>query len=32
VDKGEIKNGDVVLLNTGEGCDRAQWFKDLVEG
>ena len=31
VDKGLIKSGDVVLLNTGEGSDRAQWFKDLVE-
>jgi threonine synthase len=30
VDKGLIKNGDVVLLNTGEGCDRAQWFRELV--
>lgn len=30
VDNGEIKSGDVVLLNTGEGCNRAQWFKDLV--
>lgn len=31
VDRGEIKSGDVVLLNTGEGCDRAQWFKELVD-
>ena len=31
VDKGLIKSGDIVLLNTGEGSDRAQWFKDLVE-
>ncbi|MBO4282335.1 MAG: pyridoxal-phosphate dependent enzyme [Bacteroidales bacterium] len=31
VDKGGIKQGDVVLLNTGEGCDRAQWFKELVD-
>lgn len=31
VDRGLIKNGDIVLLNTGEGCDRAQWFKDLVD-
>lgn len=31
VDKGGIKQGDVVLLNTGEGCDMAQWFKALVE-
>lgn len=31
VDKGLIHDGDVVLLNTGEGSDRAGWFKDLVE-
>lgn len=30
VDKGLIRNGDVVLLNTGEGCDRSEWFKKLV--
>ena len=24
--KGVIRNGDKVLLNTGEGCDRSQWF------
>ena len=31
VDKGLLKNGDVVLLNTGEGSDRAGWFRELVE-
>ena len=31
VDEGLIKNGDRVLLNTGEGSDRAQWFRELVE-
>lgn len=31
VDRGLIHNGDTVLLNTGEGCDRAQWFKTEVE-
>lgn len=31
VDKGLINNGDIVLLNTGEGSDRAGWFKELVE-
>lgn len=30
VDRGLIHNGDTVLLNTGEGCDRAQWFRELV--
>lgn len=28
--QGAIHNGDRVVLNTGEGCDRAQWFKQLV--
>ena len=31
VDNGLINNGDIVLLNTGEGSDRAGWFKELVE-
>ena len=31
VDKGLIRNGDAVLLNTGEGCDRAVWFKAAVD-
>lgn len=31
VDRGLIHNGDTVLLNTGEGCERAQWFKTEVE-
>lgn len=31
VDCGLIHSGDVVLLNTGEGCERAQWFKKIVE-
>jgi hypothetical protein len=31
VDKGLINSGDTILLNTGEGSDRAQWFKDLVD-
>ncbi|KWW29449.1 MAG: hypothetical protein AUK63_1360 [bacterium P3] len=30
VDSGFIRNGDVVLLNTGEGCDRAGWFREEV--
>lgn len=29
--KGLIHNGDRVLLNTGEGCQRAPWFKEKVE-
>ena len=28
--QGHIHNGDKVLLNTGEGCDRSQWFDDEV--
>lgn len=31
VDKGLIHSGDVVLLNTGEGCGRSAWFRELVE-
>ena len=30
VDNGYIKDGDIVLLNTGEGSDRANWFKEEV--
>ena len=26
-----IKNGDMVLLNTGEGSERALWFKEAIE-
>ncbi len=29
--QGKIKNGDLILLNTGEGCDRAQWFRQLID-
>lgn len=28
--QGAIRNGDRVVLNTGEGCERAQWYKLLV--
>lgn len=31
VEKGFIKSGDTVLLNTGEGSDRASWFKEEVK-
>ena len=31
VDRGLIKSGDTVLLNTGEGSNRAQWFRNLVD-
>ena len=27
----KIKNGDLVMLNTGEGCGRAQWFKEEID-
>ena len=30
VDNGYIKDGDTVLLNTGEGSNRASWFKEEV--
>lgn len=26
-----IKNGDLVLLNTGEGCSRAEWFRQAID-
>lgn len=29
--KGLIHNGDRVVLNTGEYCGRAEWFRELVE-
>lgn len=29
--QGLIKNGDKVVLNTGEGCGRARWFEQLVD-
>lgn len=29
--QGRFHNGDKVLLNTGESCERAQWFKSEVE-
>ena len=31
LEQGLIKQNDVVLLNAGEGTDRAQWFVDEVE-
>lgn len=31
VDNGFIKDGDIVLLNTGEGSDRAGWFRKEVK-
>ena len=30
--RGVVRNGDKVLLNTGEGCDRSQWFNRKVKG
>lgn len=29
--QGRIRQGDTVLLNTGEGCERALWFKDAID-
>lgn len=31
LEEGKIRNGDCVLLNTGEGCERAEWFRKAVE-
>ena len=30
LDENKIHNGDCVLLNTGENCERAAWFKKEV--
>ncbi len=30
LEEGEIKNGELVLLNTGEGADRATFFKEMI--
>ena len=30
LEENKIHNGDCVLLNTGEGCERAEWFKKAV--
>ena len=31
LEEGQIRNGETVLLNTGEGADRATWFKKMVD-
>ena len=31
LEEGKIRNGDCILLNTGEGCERASWFRKAVE-
>src|SRR5574344_1557494 len=31
LEEGAIKNGDTVVLNTGEGAERAQWYVDEVK-
>ena len=31
LEQGRIRNGDMVLLNTGESSERALWFKEAVE-
>lgn len=30
LEEGKIHDGDRVLLNTGEGCERAEWFRNAV--
>lgn len=27
----KLRNGDLILLNTGEGCERALWFKEAID-
>lgn len=29
--EGAIKNSDTILLNTGEGCERASWFREEID-
>ena len=31
LEEGQIRNGETVLLNTGEGADRATWFKKMID-
>ena len=31
LEEGQIHDGELVLLNTGEGADRATWFKKMVD-
>jgi threonine synthase len=31
LEENKIKNGETVLINTGEGCARAQWFERAVK-
>ena len=31
LEENKLKNGDLILLNTGEGCDRARWFKKAID-
>lgn len=31
LEEGAIRNGDCVLLNTGEGSERSAWYRDEVE-
>ncbi len=31
LEEGQIHNGETVLLNTGEGADRATWFKKMID-
>ena len=31
IEENKLKSGDLVLLNTGEGCERALWFKKAID-
>jgi hypothetical protein len=31
LEENKLKNGDLILLNTGEGSERALWFKKAID-
>ncbi|MBQ0094599.1 MAG: hypothetical protein KBT49_02320 [Bacteroidetes bacterium] len=31
LEEGRFKDGDLVMLNTGEGSERALWFKQAID-
>ena len=31
LEENKLKSGDLILLNTGEGCERALWFKEAID-
>ena len=31
LEENKLQSGDLILLNTGEGCERALWFKKAID-